>query len=176
MNQFGTTIALEAKAVSEAGEFEGYAAWFNNVDHGGDIILPGAFAKSLKQIPVDRIKLCRSHDLNDPVGVLTYAAEDARGLKVKGIITQETTRGRETLALTRMGSLDSMSFGYQTKKYHYDKVKGARVIEELLCFEVSILAFGMNPKARVTAVKQDNPAYAARLVTAIHRAREALRA
>ncbi len=38
-------VPFELKAVDEAGNFEGYAAVFNNVDLGDDVILPGAFTR-----------------------------------------------------------------------------------------------------------------------------------
>ncbi len=38
---------FELKSISSAGIFEGYVSVFNNVDLGGDVILPGAFTDSL---------------------------------------------------------------------------------------------------------------------------------
>ncbi|WP_410318431.1 HK97 family phage prohead protease, partial [Klebsiella pneumoniae] len=38
-------VPFELKAVDDAGNFEGYAAVFNNVDLGDDVILPGAFTR-----------------------------------------------------------------------------------------------------------------------------------
>lgn len=47
---------FEVKAVDEAGNFEGYASVFNNIDLGDDIILPGAFIK-VKTTRTGRLKL-----------------------------------------------------------------------------------------------------------------------
>lgn len=38
-------VPFEVKAVDDAGNFEGYASVFNNVDLGDDVILPGAFTR-----------------------------------------------------------------------------------------------------------------------------------
>ena len=35
------------KEMDEEGQFEGYAATFNDVDQGNDVVLPGAFTASL---------------------------------------------------------------------------------------------------------------------------------
>ena len=45
------------QAVSESGMFEGYASIFGNEDQGGDIVAPGAFARSLAQRPARQIRM-----------------------------------------------------------------------------------------------------------------------
>ena len=42
------TAALELKTLNNR-EFEGLGAYFNNVDYGGDVILPGAFKQTLAE-------------------------------------------------------------------------------------------------------------------------------
>lgn len=172
MNKFHP-IELKASDVAEDGEFSGYAAWFNNVDLGGDVISPGAFAKSLKARPAGKIKLLRNHNMDEPIGVLTDAIEDAKGLKVRGRVTSETVKGKETLALMRMGSLDAMSIGFRTVRDRYDRKANARIIEELDLWEASIVSLPMNPKAIVTAVKSHGNEAA--FCAALRRAQEALR-
>ncbi len=174
MSTHGAHIALDAKALTEEGEFAGYAAVFGNVDAGRDIIVPGAFDASLKARPAARVKLLRQHDQNDPIGVVVSLTSDSYGLKAKGRIITETVRGRETLVLMRAGALDAMSIGYRAVRDRWDGAKGARVLERIDLFEVSVVTFGMNPKAGISAVKGDGRARA--LVAAIERAHAALRA
>ena len=38
---------LDTKAVTEDGQIEGLAAGYGNIDAGGDVIVPGALARSL---------------------------------------------------------------------------------------------------------------------------------
>ena len=38
---------IEAKAEGESGSFQAYASVFNNVDRGGDRMLPGSFKRTL---------------------------------------------------------------------------------------------------------------------------------
>ncbi|WP_323824179.1 HK97 family phage prohead protease, partial [Pseudomonas aeruginosa] len=47
---------FEVKTADEAGNFEGYAAVFDNVDLGDDVILKGAFTK-VKTARNGRLKL-----------------------------------------------------------------------------------------------------------------------
>lgn len=53
---------FEVKAADEAGNFEGYAAVFDNVDLGDDVILKGAFTR-VKTARNGRLKLALYHDL-----------------------------------------------------------------------------------------------------------------
>lgn len=174
--EHGFTLELDVKALAEDGTFTGYASTFNNVDLGRDIVMPGAFQKSLAVRPASRVKLLRNHDASEPVGVVLSLEEDAKGLKIKGQVTGETARGRETLSLMRTGALDAMSIGYRTIKDTFDRVKGARLLQQLDLYECSICTFPMNPRATVSAVKSDEALERARaLVRAIQRVTEALK-
>lgn len=148
-------LTFDVKALSADGEFEGYAAYFGNVDTYGDVVAPGAFARTLKAKGASGIKLLVDHDSTKRVGILLEAGEDARGLKVKGKIVAEKQIGAETLIDLRTGMLDSMSIGYRTVSDRVDRKTGVRTIEEVDLFEVSFVPFPANPKARVTAVKSD---------------------
>ncbi|RYE68392.1 MAG: HK97 family phage prohead protease, partial [Oxalobacteraceae bacterium] len=75
-------VPFELKAVDDAGNFEGYAAVFNNVDLGDDVILPGAFTK-VKTTRGGKLKLALYHDLTRLVGLADYTQDD-HGLLLKG--------------------------------------------------------------------------------------------
>ena len=175
-NEWGFTLDLDVKAVSEEGEFTGYAAVFNNEDMGRDVILPNAFAKSLQRRPAAKVKMLRQHDPEEPIGVWLDLAEDKKGLRAKGKLILETVKGRETYALMRAGALDGLSIGFRTLKDRFDRAKGIRFLEELDVPEISIVTFPMNPRATVSTVKGHDPERARALVAAINRAKEALRA
>ena len=64
----------------EQGIFEGYASVFGNLDSGGDIVDPGAFARTLEE-NFDRIKILALH--NDqllPVGKPLELREDDKAV------------------------------------------------------------------------------------------------
>lgn len=175
-NESGWTIELDTKAVSAEGEFEGYGSIFNVEDLGKDIVLPGAFAKSLARRPAAKVKMLRGHDPADPIGVWTELVEDGKGLRVKGRLILETVKGRETHVLMKAGALDGLSIGYRSLKDRYDRAKGVRLLEEIDLPEISVLAFPMNTRATVSRVKSDDAAGHARaLVAEINRIKEMIR-
>jgi HK97 family phage prohead protease len=107
-------IVFDAKAIKDDGSFEGYASTFGNVDSGYDVVMPGAFKSSLAARPASSIKMLWQHDPTQPIGYWTQAAEDEKGLFVKGVVLKEVRRGAEARALMKAGVIDSMSIGYKT--------------------------------------------------------------
>ncbi|WP_340619194.1 HK97 family phage prohead protease, partial [Xenorhabdus entomophaga] len=68
------------------GEFEGYGSVFGVKDSYDDIVLPGAFANTLKQwnekgsLPA----LLWQHRMDEPIGIYTEMKEDETGLYLRG--------------------------------------------------------------------------------------------
>lgn len=147
---------LEHKSVSfkaDDGEntgrlITGYGAVFGNEDSVGDVILPGAFAKSLAS--GRKVKMLYQHWADDICGVWDEVKEDETGLRVSGRVA-ETTLGNDVAALLKMGALDSLSIGYRTTDSEW---KGeTRVIKEADLWEISIVTFPANASALIDAVK-----------------------
>jgi HK97 family phage prohead protease len=92
-------ISLEVKfsQPTEAGEFEGWASVFGELDAGGDRVERGAFTKSLveHQSKGRQPLMLWSHQLDQPVGVWTSVVETAEGLYVKGRLLLDVARARE---------------------------------------------------------------------------------
>ena len=149
----------EIKAsTDDSGTFEGYASTFGNVDKGNDIVVAGAFRKSLRRRPYNKVKLLYQHNNNEPIGVFTSAKEDQSGLYVKGQLAMGTQRGRETFELMKMGALDAMSIGFKAdpKSQSYDERKRRRYLKDIDLMEVSLVTFPMNDKAIIHAVKGED--------------------
>ena len=146
---------LEIKALGEDGVFSGYGSIFGNKDSYGDIVVPGAFAKSLAdhQRRGTRPKMFWQHDPYQPIGSWTDMAEDGKGLWVEGRLNMEVQRGREAYALLKAGDIDGLSIGYQTVADERDEKRGALLLKELKLVEVSIVSLGANDRALVNAVK-----------------------
>lgn len=149
---------LEVKADGDGFTVEGYASVFSVEDHGGDIVMPGAFAESLKTNG-HRIKFMFGH--YTPIGRVTEAAEDAVGLKVKARVSN-TEQGRDTMTLIRDGVIDRMSIGYRAKRFSYKAREGSRdewdrirLLEAVDLFEVSAVVMPMNEHAAITGVKSE---------------------
>ncbi|WP_298292071.1 HK97 family phage prohead protease [uncultured Litoreibacter sp.] len=130
----------------------GYASLFDEVDQGGDVVMPGAYAASLARLDSagTRVKLLWQHDPGQPIGVWDEVLEDERGLFVKGRLLTETQQGREAAALIEAGAIDGLSIGYRTIKADRD-AKGRRQLAELELWEVSLVTFPMLPEARIGA-------------------------
>ena len=147
-------IPFEIKAVDEEGSFSGYAAIFNNVDLGGDKIIPGAFKKTLR---ANKGKVPVYADHHTHIGWNLKAKEDEKGLFVEGKINLDVQLGREKHALMKqaheIGAQIGLSIGYSTAAREYEK--DVRILKELNLFEYSVTAIPMNPKASVTAVKKN---------------------
>lgn len=144
-------------------QFSGYGAVFGNVDFWGDMIIPGAFQKSLSQAkssgqwPAMLSQHGFTADGDVPVGIWTELNEDSIGLHVEGKFA-DTPRGHEAYQLLKMEprpAITGLSIGYQAVKWS-NRLKPEdprRTLEEINLMEISLVTFPANPKARVTAVK-----------------------
>lgn len=146
-------MALDLKGVEVDGSFEGYASVFNREDLAGDVVMPGAFADSLKTRGTAGIKLLFQHDANQPIGVWTTLREDARGLHAQGRLMPEVAKAREVHALMRAGALDGLSIGFRTVSGRRDRASGLRRLEKIDLWEISVVTFPLLPEARIAAVK-----------------------
>ena len=174
MTHKGSAVELDIKKVADDGTFSGYASVFGVKDQGGDIVMKGAFTKSLAKYPAAKVKMLWQHDTSDPIGVWTKFEEDARGLKAEGRIILETRQGREAHALMKAGAVDGISIGYRTIRDEMDRKNGARLLHEVELREASIVTFPMNEDATVTAVKHqtDFAALVAAINTTIQKIKE----
>lgn len=167
MQHFACGFEVKADEVAEDGTFSGYGAVFGNEDQGGDVILKGAFKKTLaewkakKRLP----PMLLQHggfgvDGLLPIGVWTSMEEDDFGLKCTGRIDPlDTDRGKQILAGLRNRALDGLSIGWKPIDFKYGTKpdQAWRTIKELKLFEVSIVLFGMNELATITDVKGAMP-------------------
>lgn len=145
--------ALDLRSVEVDGCFTGYASLFHREDLAGDVVMPGAFADSIRQRGVLGIKLLFQHDPAQPIGVWTVLREDARGLYVEGRLMPEVTKAREVHALMRAGALDGLSIGFRTVKARRDRASGLRRLEKVDLWEISVVTFPLLPEARVATMK-----------------------
>lgn len=141
-------FAFEIKQSNQDEEyyyFEGYLSTFDNVDHGRDTVVKGAFKKSLEQkMP----KLFWSHKQDEPLGIFTDAYEDDKGLFVKGKMPLEDTfvKGR-IVPQMKVGSIGSMSIGYIVEDKEYKN--NVRYLKQLDLLEGSLVTIPMNDQANL---------------------------
>jgi HK97 family phage prohead protease len=152
MQRTNLTVPLEIKGLNSR-EFEGHGSIFGNRDLGGDIVVPGAFKRSLAQhrksggLPA----MFWMHDAAKVPGKWLEMHESRKGLSVKGVLAP-TPLGDEVHTLLKMEAVSGMSIGYRTLDQDYDK-DGNRLIKEAELWEVSVVSLPMNPLAQVTHVK-----------------------
>lgn len=142
----------EDLAVTDGAVIEGYASYFGKRDKGGDVVLAGAYGRSLQALADAgrSVKMLWQHDAAQPIGIWDVVREDDRGLYVKGRLLPDVAKGREAMALLEAGAIDGLSIGYRTVAAQKDG-KGRRLLSELELWEVSLVTFPMLPDARVGA-------------------------
>lgn len=133
-------------------EFEGYASLFGVPDGTGDVVMPGAFAHSLRTRPPARVRLLYQHSAHEPIGVWEDIREDGTGLYVRGRLVTGVQRGREVLELLGEGALNGLSIGFRTLRARRDPATGGRLLVELELWEVSVVTFPLLHASHVTAV------------------------
>jgi uncharacterized protein len=147
-----TGPALQVKALTDAGEFEGYGSTFNGEpDSYGDVVAPGAFADSLAAGVMP--KMFWQHDPYRPIGRWLEAKEDTKGLFLRGQLNMDVQQAREAHSHLKNGDIDGLSIGYRIKEYSVDTDTGVWTLKKLDLKEVSIVSIGANTNATVSSVK-----------------------
>ena len=148
------SFVLELKATDD-GTVEGYGSVFDVVDNYDDVIAKGAFKASLDahKAAGTMPAMLWQHDASQPIGIWTDMVEDSKGLRIKGMLALETTKGKEVHALLKLGALNGLSIGFMSKQWGYDRDTDVRTLTEVDLWEVSLVTFPANQKARVTNVK-----------------------
>lgn len=144
-------------SLSVDGTVEGYASLFGEVDQARDMVMPGAFTKTLAQRGLRKIPMLFQHDPAEPVGIWLDLHEDFRGLWARGRLIPDVARGRELLALVQQGAIDGLSIGYRTVRGQIDPKTRIRKLYQVDLWEISIVTFPLLAGARVRAVKQAFP-------------------
>lgn len=144
---------LALKSLGDDGLFKGYASVFDVVDSHKDVIVRGAFRRTLEE-QGDGIKLLWQHRADEPIGKITQIYEDERGLYVEGKLLLQVSRAQEAHALLRSGALEGMSIGYTVRDFDIDEATGVRILKDIDLWEISLVTFPANAGAQVTNVKQ----------------------
>ena len=147
---------LELKEIDDEGRFEGLASVFNKVDLGGDMILPGAYKKTLALMKKQKrvIPLLWRHQQEEVMGGFEELEETAKGLKVKGRIVPDLSEySMKAYRLMKSGLARGLSIGYRVNDGCAERVDGVRKIKSLDLFEISFTPVAMDPYANVTSVK-----------------------
>ena len=138
------TIPIDAE-----GRFAGYASAFGLVDESGDVVMPGAFSKSLGKRGTPGVRMLFQHDPKEPIGVWEAIREDAFGLWVEGRLVPGVPRADALRRLIETRAIDGLSIGFRTVRA--SKGDGQRKLWQIDLWEISIVTFPMLDRARISA-------------------------
>jgi uncharacterized protein len=131
----------------------GYLSAFGNEDYSGDIMVRGAFTKSLKERK-NQIFFLNQHNWAQPHGRFNVLQEDEKGLYFESEPLIDTTYSSDLLKLYEAGIVKEHSIGYVTVDKEIDK-KGRRLLKEVKLYEGSNVTLGMNPDTPFTGFKSN---------------------
>lgn len=138
-------------ADSEFYIMKGYASTFGNVDRVGDIVAKGAFLKSLSERTP---KLLSQHDTDDVIGGVDTIYETDTGLYFESKMPKENSIVKDLVPLIKMGAIDSISIGFNTIVSEYNQDTGIRTLKEVELWEISVVTFPANEKAKILGIKK----------------------
>lgn len=152
-------ITCEKKSISEIKsdndetiglQIEGYAST-RDKDRGKDIVEPNAFKSALDLYMTNPIVLLQ-HNADKPIGTVTEARIDDKGLYIKANITENEDN---IFSKLKNWVIRAFSIWYRVKDFTDEEVKDEKwlvtsfetVIKDLELFEISLVSIPMNPYA-----------------------------
>lgn len=163
MHQLKACIKSELK--EDGGIVKGYASTFDrDPDAYGDVVAPGAFAKSLERWKALNaegkfIPLLWGHDTEDPksnIGRVVDAVEDERGLLITAEFDADNEKAQYVRKLVQEGRVYQFSFAFEIREQgtvDLDDGRKANELRDLELFEVSLVQIPANQHATVEEVK-----------------------
>lgn len=150
--QFG----FEVKDLTASGSFAGYGSVFQTVDYYRDVVMPGAFEKTLAAWAQKDLlpPILWQHRPDSPIGPFQKMVEDGRGLYVEGqLLINDVQQSREAYALLKSKTINGMSIGYDPVEVEYDGKTNVNKLLQIDLWEVSICTFPANTDAIIDEVK-----------------------
>lgn len=136
----------------------GYFSAFNNIDSDGDVIVSGAYKKTIAENGPNgrnRIMHLLQHNPLMPLAKPMELIEDGKGLRFVSKIT-ETSYGKDVIKLYAEGVFNEHSVGFEIVKS--DNKAGYREIREIKLWEGSTVTWGANPNTPIESMKSwDKP-------------------
>lgn len=152
------SFPFEIKTISETGAFTGYASVFGNEDLWGDIVVAGAFSKSIAE---KKPAMLWQHNSDEPIGIWAVIKEDEKGLYVEGqLLIDGVAKAKEAYELLAAKAISGLSIGYRAVSWEWRKKDDSndevRLLKEIDLWEISLVTFPANTEARVGDVKDLN--------------------
>jgi HK97 family phage prohead protease len=179
--KFQVKSNFELKDIDEkTGMVTGYASIFGNIDSDKDMIMPGAFTKTITErgpgSVKPRIKHLWQHDSFQPIGLPVMMKEDNRGLYF------ETKFGTDQFSQDKLkqhidGIITELSIGYNTIKSEKASKDSAEYtkLTELKLWEYSSVTWGSNSLTEIISAKGQDINLLAELTKRIEKLGKALK-
>ena len=137
----------------------GYFASFGTKDSDSDVIIPGAFSKSINERgpgseAANKVAYLWQHDMKEPLGKLDVLTEDEKGLYFEASIS-DFELGDRVLEQYKDGTLNqhSIGFRYVRDKLEYEEETDTFIVKEVNLFEGSVVTLGANPHTPFVGLK-----------------------
>ncbi|MAB38957.1 MAG: HK97 family phage prohead protease [Aequorivita sp.] len=150
------TILYKAAPVGElidadekAGIIKGYGSYFGNIDSDKDVIVKGAYKKTIAENG-ERVKYLYQHDMNQPIGKMSELYEDDKGLVFVAEIAK-TQMGMDVVELMKSGVITENSVGIMP--IQKENKGDYREIKEVKLYEISAVTLAANDQAKILDVK-----------------------
>lgn len=156
MHQFKTK-GIEAKVidVDSEGIVKIYVSKFGNIDSDGDIIVQGAFKKTIQENGPEgknRIKHLWGHNpFEPPMGKPVKMVEDENGLLVDSYISEQ--KNGDYRKMYAEGLITEHSVGFIPVVEEMDRDQDVNLIKETRLFEYSSVVWGANEDTPVVDMK-----------------------
>jgi HK97 family phage prohead protease len=139
---------------AKSGVVSGYFSAFGMVDSDGDIMMPGAFKRSINDWGVEgkgRIKHLLNHNPAQPLGKLTVLKEDNYGLYYESKIGTHQL-GKDFIKMVESGLIGEHSIGFRTLQEQKSEL--GNELRDVMLFEGSSLtAWGANENTPLIGMK-----------------------
>ena len=139
---------------SKQGIVSGYFSAFGMVDADGDIMMPGAFKRSIQDWGPEakgRVKHLLNHDPSQPLGKILELKEDSYGLYYRSQVGSHRL-GQDFIKMVESDLIGEHSIGFRTLREQ--KAAEANEIHEVMLFEGSSLtAWGANEYTPILGIK-----------------------
>jgi HK97 family phage prohead protease len=153
-------FSFEPQNINEQSRtISGYASIFNYKDSDGDVMLPGAFARSIAQRGPNsatngKIALLNQHDMRNPLGRITKLIEDEKGLYFEAEI-DNIPEGDRLITQLKSGTINQFSIGFKYIKdqMHFDRAQKTYFIKDVDLFEISPVTLGANEATQFLGFK-----------------------
>jgi uncharacterized protein len=142
------------------GQFRALVSVFGNEDSYGDVVMPGAFTKTLADWADsgDPIPVYWSHRMDDPdynLGTVLQATETDQGLEVLAQLDLDGAKAQQVYRLLKGRRVTQFSFAYDVVSGGWAQTDGREVyqLNELKLYEVGPTPIGANQETELIGVK-----------------------